>query len=622
MNDFEVNPLKPVPPSGAVPPVIPTEPPPLSPPQVPSPMPKLETKPSGGGLLSKLSPMKWILSILIIGVVAVGLVMLFAGSFSESGIVLEIEGPDRIQSGEDVTYKVHYENQSDVKLDNVRLAFVYPADSVVIKDGKIRESITENIELDSLDSGETGDIEFRAFIVGDTGDIRLAKARLSYKPSNIKSEFDKDTSLSTTITSFAIPLTLSAPPSAVSGQEVRYALDYRNESSEDFKDLRIKFKYPEGFTPINFNPSPDIGNDVWQVSSLDRGDGSRIVVTGTMIGREDEEKTINVTLQRQINSNYIDFEKTQTTTVISSPPLLINMTVNGQTDLITKPGDKLDYEIKFTNTSRSTLFGVNLIVKLEGGAFDESTYTGDGFFNSSNNTISWNASNIPILASLQPGQSGEASFKIRISDPLPVNFSNKNFFIKTIASLETTNVPEEFGLDKLVVSRALLTKISTNLEFEQTVHYSDPAANFANSGPVPPEVGQQTTYTIHWTLKGTSNDIINAKIIGFIPPSATWTGNTTVNANQPAVTYDSSTGKVTWNIEVIPAGTGFVLPTYQAIFQVMINPSGAQQGSSVELIRQSEVEGQDGFTKEKIERFAFPLSTDNVVDQKGKGAVQ
>ena len=621
MSDFEVNPLKPTPPSGSVPPVMPTEPPP-PPPQVPSPMPKFETKPSGGGLLSKLSPMKWILLILVIGVVAVGLVMLFAGSFSESGIILEIEGPDRVQSGEDVTYKVHYENQSDVRLDNVRLAFIYPADSVVIKDGEVRESMTENIELDSLDSGETGDIEFKAFIVGDTGDIRTAKARLSYKPSNIKSEFDKDTSLSTTITSFAVPLTLSAPPSAVSGQEIRYTLDYRNESEENFEDLRIKFKYPGGFTPTKFSPSPDIGNDVWQISSLDRGDGSRIVVTGTMIGMEDDEKTVNVTLQRQINNNYIDFEKTQTTTVISSPPLLINVTVNDQTDLIAKPGDKLEYKITFTNTSRSTLFGVNLVVKLEGGAFDESTYVGEGFFNSSNDTILWNASNIPVLASLQPGQSGEAEFKIRVSDPLPVNFSNKNFFIKAIASLETTNVPEEFGLDKLVVSRDLLTKVSTNLEFEQTAHYNDPAVSFTNSGPVPPEAGQQTTYTIHWTLRGTSNDIVNAKVIGFLPPGVTWTGNTSVNANQPAVIHDSGSGKVTWSIEVIPAGTGFVLPTYQAIFQIAINPSTAQQGSSVELIRQSEVEGQDGFTKEKIERFAFPLTTDNVIDQKGKGVVQ
>jgi hypothetical protein len=634
MNDFEVNPIEPTPPTESVPPVVPNVPQtpqvPQAPeaPQEPTPQapvpsaPRLETKPPGGGLLSKLTPMKWILLILAIGVVAVGLVTLFSGSFSESGVILEIEGPDQIQSGEEVTYKVHYENQSDVRLDNVRLAFIYPADSVVVKDGLVRESITENIEIDSLGSGATGDIEFTAFVVGDTGDIKNAKARLSYKPTNIKSEFDEKADLATTITSFAVPLTLSAPPSAVSGQEVRYTLDYRNESDEDFEDLRIKFKYPEGFNPISFNPTPDIGEDVWNIDSLDKGEGSRITVTGTMIGREDEDKTVNVTLQRRVDGNDIDFEKTQTTTIISSPPLLINIVVNDRTDLIAHPGDKLKYDISFTNTSRSTLSGVNLIVRLEGGAHDSDTYSGEGFFNSSNNTIMWNASNIPVLANLQPGQSGEATFRIRVKDPLPASITAKNFFIKAITSLETTNVPAELGLDKLVVSKDLLTKISTNLNFEQTVHFSDPAAGFSNSGPVPPEVGQQTTYTIHWTLDGTSNDIVNAKIIGFLPPGVTWTGNTTVNANQPAVTHDSGTGKVTWNIEVIPAGTGFALPRYQAIFQVAITPSSAQQGRSVELIRQSEVEGQDGFTKERIERFAFPLTTDNVVDRKGEGAVQ
>jgi len=628
MNDFEVKPLEPTPPSGSVPPVIPTVPQAPSVPQAPAPqvpapsVPRLETRPRGGNFFSKLSPMKWLLLILAIGVVSVGFIMLFSGSFRESGVILTIEGPEQIQSGEEVTYKVHYENQSDVKLDNVRLAFVYPADSVVIKDGQVRESITENIELDSLGSGTTGDIEFKAYIVGDTGDIKVAKIRMSYKPTNIKSEFDEKADLSTTISSFAVPLTLSAPPSAVSGQEVKYTLDYRNESDEDFEDLRIKFKYPEGFTPNNLNPSSDIDDDIWNVPKLGKGDGGRIVVSGTLIGREDEEKNVSVTLQRRVDGNDIDFEKTQTTTIISSPPLLINMTVNDQTDLIATPGEILKYDISFTNTSRSTLLGVNLIVRLEGGAHDDSSYSGDGFFNSSNNTITWNAANIPVLASLAPGKSGEATFRIRVSDPLSVNLTAKNFFIKAIASLETTNVPKELGLDKLVVSRDLLTKISTNLNFEQTAYYSDPAAGFSNTGPVPPMIGQQTTYTIHWTLDDTSNDVVNAKVTGFLPPGVTWTGNTLVNANQLAVAYDPGTGKVTWNVTVIPAGTGFVLPKYQAIFQVAITPSSAQQGSSVELIRQSEVEGQDGFTKEKIERFTFPLTTDNIVDQKGKGAVQ
>jgi len=628
MNDFEVKPLEPTPPSESVPPVIPTVPQTPSVPQAPvSPtpapvIPKLETKPLGGNFFSKLSLMKWLLLILVIGVVSVGVIMLFSGSFRESGVTLVIEGPEQVQSGEEVTYKVRYENQSDVRLDNVRLAFVYPADSVVIKDGQVRESITENIELDPLSSGTTGEIEFKAYIVGDTGDIKVAKARMSYKPTNIKSEFDEKADLSTTVSSFAIPLTLSAPPSAVSGQEVRYTLDYRNESDKDFEDLRIKFKYPEGFTPSNLNPSSDIGDDVWNIPRLGKGEGGRIVVTGTLIGREDEEKNVNVTLQRRVDDNDIDFEKTQTTTIISSPPLLINMTVNDQTDLISTPGEKLKYDISFTNTSRSTLTGVNLIVRLEGGAHDEGSYSGDGFFNSSDNTISWNASNIPVLASLAPGQSGEATFRIRVMDPLPASLTAKNFFVKAIASLETTNVPRELGLDKLVVSRDLLTKISTNLNFEQTAHYSDPAAGFSNNGPIPPKVGEQTTYTIHWILDGTSNDIVNAKVTGFLPPGVTWTDNTQVNANQPNVTYDSGSGKITWNITVIPAGTGVALPRYQAIFQVAITPSSAQQGSSVELIRQSEVEGQDGFTKEKVEKFAFPLTTDNVVDQKGKGAVQ
>jgi hypothetical protein len=547
---------------------------------------------------------------------------MISGSFRESAVVLEIDGPDQIQSGEEVTYKVHYKNGSDVKLDNVKFTFLYPADSVVLKDGQVRESLTENVEIGALSSGEEGDLEFKAFVVGDTGDIKVAKARLSYKPANIKSEFDKGADLSTTITSFAIPLTLSAPPSAISGQEVVYNLDYRNESDQDFENLRVKFKYPEGFTPIDFSPSPDIGEDVWRIESLNKGEAARIRVTGTLIGREDEEKTVHAILQREVDSNNIDFERTKSTTIIASSPLLINLTVNERTDFIAKPDDKLEYDISFTNTSNSTLRGVNLVVKLDGEAFDLGTYSGEGFLNADTKTITWNASNIPVLANLQPGQSGEARFRIRVKDPLPSGFGLKNFFLKVTASLETTNVPKEFGLDKLVVSQELLTKVTTAVNFEQTVYYNDPEAGFTNSGPIPPQVGKQTTYTVHWTIDGTSNDIVDAKVIGFLPPGVTWMDKVTVNANQPFVTYEAGTGRLVWNLEVVPAGTGTSLPQYEAIFQVAITPTNAQQGGSVELIKKSELQGQDGFSKEKIEKFTFPLTTDNVVDQKGMGRVQ
>lgn len=615
MIDFEVKPLEPAPKQPEVPV------PPMKEFPVP-PTPPLRTRPLGGSFWYTLSPMKWILFILAIAVVAIGFVMLFFGSFRESGVVLEIEALEQIQSGEEVTYKVRYKNESDVKLENVHFSFLYPLDSVVIRDGRIKESLTENIELDDLDSGTEGEMEFRAFVVGDTGDIRVAKARLTYQPSGVRSEFDKEASFSTTITSFAIPLTLSTPPSAISGQEVRYTLDYRNESDTDFAKMRIKFKYPDGFNAVDFKPTPDVGTDVWNLSSLGRGGSGRIEVVGTLIGREDEEKTISATLQREVDGNFVDFEKTRTTTVISSPPLLVSVKVNGKSDYIAKPGDRLRYEISFTNTSRSILRGVNLSAKLEGAAFDKSAYEGDGFFDAAASIVLWNASNIPILADLQPGQSAEAKFNISLHDPLPMQSGAKNFFVRVTASLETTNVPKEFGLDKLVVSQDLLTKIATNLNFIQTAHYSDPAAGFANTGPVPPRVGQQTTYTIHWTIDGTSNDVVNAKIVGFLPPGVTWTGNMTVNANQPQIVYDAGSGKVSWNVQVVPAGTGTILPKYIAIFQVAIIPTTAQLGREMELMRQSDFEGQDGFTKEKVEKFAFPITTDDVVDQKGRGEVE
>jgi len=241
--------------------------------------------------------LKWlVLLALLLAIVSFLSFWFGSPSFSESGVKLEIEGPNQVSVGDEVVYKLKYSNDTKLDLNNMTFKFTYPDDSVVLKDGTAVTNLSETFTVDQLSPGQKAEREFKAFLVGDRGNIKTAKVEISYKAGDLRTVFEKNTSLSTTIIGLPISLTLSAPPNSVPGQLVNYVLDYRNESNDDIYDLRFEFDYPDGFSFQRSTPSPNTGNYIWLVPVLKKSNGGRISITGPLNGKEGETKNILVLL--------------------------------------------------------------------------------------------------------------------------------------------------------------------------------------------------------------------------------------------------------------------------------------------------------------------------------------
>ena len=79
--------------------------------------------------------------------------------------------------------------------------------------------------------------------------------------------------------------------------------------------------------------------------------------------------------------------------------------------------DDLNYVIKYSNNSNYNLVGVNLTIKLEGEMYDISSLdTKGGYYDNSNNTITWNASTVSDFANLAPNKKGQVSFRIKLKN--------------------------------------------------------------------------------------------------------------------------------------------------------------------------------------------------------------
>lgn len=559
--------------------------------------------PAGKGGVSKMKKNKLIAVIVVVALVGIGAFWLLAGgAFSQSKVELMIDGPKEIAAGELATYKVIYNNKNKIQLTGAKLTFFYPDSAVAVKDDDVAETNNLTVDIGTIDPGANGEVEFKAYIVGDIGNIKISRATLVYSAQNISSKFQKDADFSTTISSLSIPLTLVAPPTTQNGQNISYILDYRNESTEDKANLRIKFKYPDGFKFTDATPSPSAGNDTWDVLFLKMGAGERITIDGTMLGGQGGTKVVTATLQHLVTTasgdKYVDYEQTSASTTIASAPLSVNLTLNDSQDYVAHLSDRLNYTAEIKNNSKYDILALNLFTKLSGAMYDFTTVQSTGFFDSRTSTIAWNSSVVPEFSDLKPGQTIKVLFTVQLKSTFGGGFGIKDAFVKASVHLETTSVPAELAQSTLIADSEVVTRISTKPSFEQKLNINDTV--LGDGGPLPLKVDKKTVVYVHWALINPANDVTSAKITAVLEPGVVWENKTRSSGTLPKPTYDSRTNTVTWNLGTLPGGIGLAFPKYEGVFAISLIPSTNQIGQAPPLLKSVNFSGTDSFTKEKI----------------------
>ncbi|MEX2090707.1 MAG: hypothetical protein WD989_01070 [Candidatus Paceibacterota bacterium] len=569
------------------------------------------------------SALKWLVLLALL-LLIVSFVSFWFGrpSFSESGVVFKIEGPNQVSVGDEVVYKLTLGNESRVDLNGMKLKFTYPDDSVVMKDGSLVTDLSQEFDLEDLLPGQKSETELKAFLVGDKGNIKTAKAELSFRAGDLRTEFQKETSFSTTIVSLPVSLTLVAPPNTVPGQALNYILDYRNESGADISDLLFEFDYPDGFVFQKSSPLPSRGNNVWTLPILKRSTGGRINIQGVLTGREGEIKKVSVVLKRKIADQYVNYEKAEVSTNIASSLLGVEVLVNDSVNYSSFPGDDLNYTIKYSNVSNFNLIGLSLAVRLDGQMYDFSSLdTKGGFFDNSNRTIIWNAGSVSDFANLPPSKKGQVQFRVKLKKDVPLGISgSNNLFVQATANLNTPNVPSGVGGDEVSTQNILTTKITSQPIIKQLIYYNDPA--FGSTGPLPPEVGKDTYFMVHWQIINPGNDMNSVRLSGVLPPGVIWENATSVTVGQSEPIFNSNTSEVIWNLGVLPSGIGMIGDRYEASFRIKIKPSSNQLGSVVTLVKNVKFTATDSFTKQNLVLPLGDMSTNDLTDQPNEGTVQ
>jgi hypothetical protein len=512
-------------------------------------------------------------------------------TFSKADIKLEIIGPKEASLLEEVEYLVRLKNDSQFALDNPQLIFIAPENS--IKDGKIFETqVIEGEELGiAIYPGQEKVFSFKIQLLGKEGEAKITKVNFSYQPRNLKARYQSETSFTTILKSSQITFDFDLSPRIPAGQDFTFKINYFSNLEFPISDLRSQIEYPSGFTFISANPK-SLDNNEWIIPVLNKSQGGRIEIKGKISGEIGEAKIFKARLGMLKDGKFILLKEISKGIEIMKPLIYLRQEINGNPEYVAIPGDWLHYEIYFKNIGDSDLNNLTLFVKLEGEAFDLSTIKSElGIFHPSDNTIVFEGKNVPKLQYLLPMEEGKVDFWVKLKENLG-NIKDPVFVSKVFLG----EIKQEF-----------LTKISTKLEIVQKGYYFDEI--FGNSGPLPPTVGQKTTYTILWQVKNYYSDVKDVKVRAKLPQGIELTGKIFPEEEKAKFAFDSNSREIVWSVGDVERGSGVLKLGKTIAFQISFLPDESMKGKTPEIISEASIEGFDSWTGSRVENKTSALTT-------------
>lgn len=523
--------------------------------------------------------------------------------FSEESVSISVSGPKNVASAEETTFTIAYENKNWAGLDNAVLVLSYPGSFHPSAESSLKTNNTfTEISLGSIPARTQGEKTITGKFYGSKGDLAYFQAMLRYTPHNVATVLEKTDRFSVNVASSPLSLEITAPLESAPGQDIEYVIDYGNVGDLQFSNLRVKAEYPEGFQFVSAEPKPSEGESVWYVGTLDARAQGKIIVRGVLSGTRDEYKHMRGMIGFfQGDGKFVSYAENERQTHVVASPFSLSQTVNGLTDITVNPGDMLRYVIRYKNESDIGMRDAIVTVEINPTSLDMSRLTLQrGAYDAARKMIIWKASDVPSLGKIEPGESGEITFSV----PVLTTFSGddgKNLSIRSVAKIDSPDIPTSIGANKIIGSNMLFVKLNSSVGVDIRALYDSPV--LPNSGPFPPKVGEETSYTLHMSIANSSNDLKQARLSLMLPTGVRYTGKFAPGGE--VISYNERTNEFVWELGVFSPtkGTPRILDV-----QIAATPSPGNAGDPLILMNGAAFTAKDAFTdrdvrieKEKID---------------------
>jgi len=490
----------------------------------------------------------FLLLLLFIAVIIFSYFSFYKGfdSFDDSKVSIMYAISNDIASGEENSVSISCNNGNNVEIDNVRLEISLP-DNFIITSSEQATGESRKIiywDMDKISAKSTEKVRIFGKFMGQVGEKITISGKLTYTPQNFNSNFQTENSADVYISSLPIKLTMDDKSSVANQTEEEFVFKYQNDSDRTFGKIEISLDAGTAFTLISssLKVSKTENNIVYfEDTDFAAGQEKELTIKGIFNSNQDEE-IIKVFLDAlEENGTMIKYAEIDKELKIKKSDILIMQTINGEKEITANKGEELNYVVNFKNQSGEGLKNLVLEIYLNGNFDDSSIEAQDGTVNG--NKIIWNADKIDKLASLENNEEGNVNFKVKVKDYFDIESDeDKNFTLESDASLSVEKYKNGSNTIKnALASDSLKTKINAFLYVEAKGFFNDDG-RIENKGELPPEVGEETSYTVHLIARNFFNDTKNIRIAAKLADNVDFTGKY-IDSNNKLLFQDPETSK-------------------------------------------------------------------------------
>ena len=343
---------------------------------------------------------------------------------SGNNIDILVSGPASIAGGEVLPLDITVKNNNDIGLQVVDLHITYPDGTKSAVDQTTDMKNFSQV-LGDINARQSQEILAKAILYGEENSQETIQLTVDYRITGSNAVFTKEKDFNVLISSSPVNINVNNPTEVNSNQQIDFSVEVDSNSSSVVKNLILKVDYPFGFNFSSSDPSSvSSDNGVFNLGDLAPGDKRNIKISGTVVGQDGEQKVFKFTVgpPSRTVSTVVETPLAMYSSTISlqKSSVGLNMTINGQSgdEVAIGAGSKNTVNLNWTNNLAELIYNMAVKIKLNGQTLDQgSVDAGSGFYNSSDNSITFDKSNVSEFSSVNPGDEGNMQFNFSTLNP-------------------------------------------------------------------------------------------------------------------------------------------------------------------------------------------------------------
>ena len=547
----------------------------------------------------------------------------FAGidrTVSGEKIAIITQGQSSANAGEEVPLTIRIANRNPVTIQDVELTIRYPEGTYKKENETVRYITNEEWkhtdlpELQTIKTGKIVNVQIAPIMYGKTEEEKEIVYELQYRVEGVKEP--QKIRESHTILLNSTPILISTPKysSSIAGKETAVTITVQSNTEKILPKIYIQTIYPINFTATRFTPKPVIGTeenvDVWELSSLKPGEKKTIQVRGIIRGEEGEEQSI---IARALVAPTEKFEEavevTKKDTIITVGKAFLNIALtmnNKKSDsIVVSPGEYVTTEILWSNRDQERLDNVTIIASLDGSGLDESSITvkDGGYFDEVRKQIIWDKDNTNSLRSVNANERGRLSFYFNAL-PNRIEFSQPKKYIRVSMSAQAKRLQTN-TTEKVKEVDIGLVKVRSVLQAAANTLYA--TSEVRNTGPLPPQAGEETSYALKYFIKNNGNDLSDIELLIPLEHTARFTEATSGIALSE---WEYNEENHTILVKIPSLAAAGPQSSRSMEFQVIVEPLPQDIGRYIQLTEKASYKARDIYVNEVFKGEIRGLTTE------------